>query len=411
MIRMNDHIVQLILKYARNEQLDTSELSGLQAWQERSEYHQLLPDRFRDKKWLRENLGIFESAPSEEMWDHISSYVQTGNSPGGFIRTIVNKRGLRVAAMFILIAGIGVSIYFRFYRGHSDGIESKMSELVYKPATDKKYLSDRVLLTVDDGQPIVLDGKPDNMVVFADSYTGVNKTDSNRLVYQVKTRPDEAAAMIYHTLTTHRTPPFILVLPDSSKVWLNNASSIRYPTFFAGKNREVELTGEAYFEVAGDRSRPFKVKMGKVVVEALGTGFNIMAYGDEPTGKITLLQGSVNVNNGVTHRIIKPFQQVQVKNDQLEVNQLRDFDEVLAWRNNAFHFDHTELMTAMRQIARWYQYDLENKDSVRGKPIGGNMSRSMPVKDVLEAIHLEEDDQAYFKIENKTIKITATPTR
>ena len=113
----------------------------------------------------------------------------------------------------------------------------------------------------------------------------------------------------------------------------------------------------------------------------------------------------------MTQKTIKPSQQVLAKEDRLEVNVLRDFDEVLAWQRNDFHFDNTEFMTAMRQIARWYEFDLENKDSVMGIPIGGNMSRSTPARDILEAIRLEENDQAKFKIENKTIKITAAPTR
>jgi ferric-dicitrate binding protein FerR (iron transport regulator) len=180
---------------------------------------------------------------------------------------------------------------------------------------------------------------------------------------------------------------------------------------FTGKEREVGLTGQAYFDVSSDRSRPFKVKIGKAVVEVLGTQFDVMAYPDDPAGKITLLKGSVKVDNGLTQKVIRPLQQVLVKKDRLEVSDLGNSDEVLAWHKNDFHFNNTDLESAMRQIARWYQCGLENKDAVKGKPIGGNMSRNMSVKDALTVIQTFQGDNAYLKIENNTIKITAAPTR
>ena len=418
MIEMNDHIVYLILKRARSEELSTSELSDLQEWQAQSEYHHSLPDKFRDEEWLRKKLGVFESVRSEKMWTNISSYVEGGNieevnvegrKAGKTIRRFLYESRKAVAAVFIL--GIGISLYYWYGLRRPEEARIK-TEAISAQATDKKEMEYKVLLTLGDGKTVVLDNMPGRGVVFTDKQVQITRTDSNILVYQAGAHPDKTVAMAtYNSITTHKATPFILALPDGSKIWLNNESSIRYPVVFTGKEREVELTGQAYFDVASDRSRPFKVKIGKTKVEVLGTQFDVMAYPDDPAGKITLLKGSIKVDNGLTQKVIKPLQQVLVKKDRLEVSDLGNADEVLAWHRNDFHFNNTDLESAMRQIARWYQCGLENKDAVKGKPIGGNMSRNMSVKDALAVIQTFQGDQVYLKIENNTIKITAAPTR
>jgi transmembrane sensor len=433
MIEMNDHIVDLILKRARNEELSTSELSDLQEWQAQSEYHHSLPDKFRDEEWLGKKMGVFESVRSEKMWNNISPYVEGGNIESGNVEGAnveggnveeVNMEGRnsvkairrflfesRKAAAAVFILGIGVSLYYWYGPRRQEAARIK-TEAISAQTTDKKERAYKVLLTLGDGKTVVLDSMPEKGVVFTDKLVQITRTDSNILAYQAGANPDGTVAMAaYNSITTHKATPFILALQDGSKIWLNNESSIRYPVVFTGKEREVELTGQAYFDVTSDPSRPFKVKIGKTKVEVLGTQFDVMAYPDDPAGKITLLKGSIKVVNGLAQKVIKPLQQVLVKKDRLEVSGLGNSDEVLAWHKNDFHFNNTDLESAMRQIARWYQYGLENKDAVKGKPIGGNMSRNMSVTDALAVIQTFQGDQAHLKIENNTIKITAALTR
>jgi transmembrane sensor len=408
MSEFNSYIAQLLAKRLRNQLLNPSEVADLANWQRQSDDRRQILDPFKDDDLVAENLGILESAPSEEMWNKIIA--QAGRK--GVIRTLFSRKGARRAvAAAVGIILLGASTYLWLIHRPVNNLEAKSSGLVTSVAgkTDKG----NVFLTLADGSMIALDGKAENRVVYTGAYSGATKKGGDELVYQAKAEPADGEPMIYHTITTRKALPFILVLPDGSKVWLNNASSIRYPVYFKGNEREVELTGQAYFEVAGGPSRPFKIKIGNALVEALGTKFDVMAYPDEPAGKISLLDGSVRVDNGNRSLTIQPHQQVLVKGDRLEVLPLKDPDEVLAWQRNEFHFNQKDLMTAMREVARWYQYELNNKEAVKGKSLGGKMGRELPVQDVLKAIELMEGGLAYFYADdkNKIITITTTPIR
>jgi transmembrane sensor len=144
----------------------------------------------------------------------------------------------------------------------------------------------------------------------------------------------------------------MVVLPDGSKVWLNSASSLRFPTFFSGKERSVELRGEAYFEVAQNKKSRFRVKAGATAVEVLGTHFNVMAYPDEHTASTTLLEGSVKVSHGAASKIMVPGQQAQISREIKLV--AVDVAEAVAWKNGLFHFNNADLGSVMRQLQRWY---------------------------------------------------------
>jgi len=204
-------------------------------------------------------------------------------------------------------------------------------------------------------------------------------------------------------------------------VWLNSESSIKYPVFFAGKERKVEISGEAYFEVLKDASKPFKVKInGSVEVEVLGTSFNINSYEDEPTIRTTLLEGSVsvreepivgvNTNTNKLSVVLKPGQQAQMvvgdnSNNGVRVVGAVDVDAVVAWKNGLFRFKGAELGAVMRQIARWYDVDVEYQGKLPDYPLVGNIPRNVPVSEILKLLELT--GVVHFTIEGK--KVTVTP--
>jgi ferric-dicitrate binding protein FerR (iron transport regulator) len=262
---------------------------------------------------------------------------------------------------------------------------------------------DGALLTLADGRQIVLDSLG-NGVVATQNGTDV-LLQNGAVVYNRNNSPlaiDHSPS--YNTLVTPRGRQFQIVLPDGTKVWLNAASSIRYPTAFTGNERNVEITGEAYFEVAHNKDKPFHVKSSKQVVEVLGTHFNIMAYDDEPAVKTTLLEGKVRVQSGAsTSAILQPGEQATVTN-QIKVAPVKTAVAV-AWKNGEFMFRNEPLENIMRSVARWYDVDIVYNADVARKEVWGSITRYGNVSDVLEMIALT--GVAHFRVEGRTIIVTS----
>ncbi|MBS1663760.1 MAG: FecR domain-containing protein [Bacteroidetes bacterium] len=249
-------------------------------------------------------------------------------------------------------------------------------------------------LSTGQGRVIVLDSSKGQLL----AQGGLKVTNGDgRLDYE-----GAAGSVEYHTLTTPRGGQYHLVLPDGTQVWLNAASSIRYPTAFEGKERRVSITGEAYFEVTKDKSKPFHVNLpDRSEVEVLGTHFNIESYDDEPSVQTTLLEGSVGVNSGGQRLVIAPGEQAVEKTGRLEVKKDADLEVVMAWKNGIFLFNRTELREAMRQISRWYDVDvIYEKKMPSNIRFWGEIKRDLNVSEVLSMF---EKMGVRFKIEGKKI--------
>jgi ferric-dicitrate binding protein FerR (iron transport regulator) len=241
------------------------------------------------------------------------------------------------------------------------------------------------MITLADGSTIYLDSVGGGTLAVQNDVQ-VMKTAEGKVVYTGATTGN--GEIVYNTLFNPRGSKVIdMQLSDGSHVWLNAGSSIRYPVAFIGKERVVEINGEAYFEVARlERSNaknakqaqrtqsenmPFIVKKGDVSVTVLGTHFNVNAYDDEESLKVTLLEGSVAVKRASTMVKLTPGQQAIAASGKLQVASSVDVDEVMAWKNGKFVFNKTNVQTTMRQIARWYDVDIEYKDNVKGFFSGG----------------------------------------
>ena len=212
------------------------------------------------------------------------------------------------------------------------------------------------------------------------------------------------AKLAYNTLSTPRGRKISVVLADGTKVWLNAASSIKFPTLFSGSQRVVEIRGEAYFEVAANVKQPFVVKkMGSdYVVQVLGTAFNINAYDDEDGIKTTLLTGAVRVKD----KILKPGQQAVAGKDLHDIAVVPNVNtsEVMSWKNGVFNFDRADIYTVMRQVARWYDVDVEYKGKIT-RHFGGTISQDVNVSQVFKMLELT--GAVHFTIEGR--KITVMP--
>lgn len=257
------------------------------------------------------------------------------------------------------------------------------------------------ILTLDDGRQISLSDAQKGKLV-SESGISISKTKDGQLVYQLSNinKPNT-----YNTISTPNGGQYQVVLPDGSKVWLNAASSLRFPlTFDHLSERKVELKGEAYFEVAKQLNKakgkrvPFIVQTEKQRVEVLGTHFNVNAYKEEPSLKTTLMEGSVKVISQKNALVLKPGEQATAANDQLLLAKV-DTEEVISWKNGFFKFNNTDLKTIMRQAARWYNVDVEYEGHIPTLLITGEVSRQVDAAAFMEMLQYLN---VKFKIQKQT---------
>lgn len=257
----------------------------------------------------------------------------------------------------------------------------------------------RATITLANGQQIVIDSNQSGTLA-SEGAVQIERAADGTIAYH-----GSATETVYNTLFNPRgSKPVSLTLSDGSKVWLNSESSLKYPTAFNGKLRSVEITGEAYFEVARNPAMPFRVSVaGKGTVEVLGTHFNINSYGDETHTHVTLLEGSVRVELPESQPVvIQPGQQAFYANGLqqgagISVRNGVDLAAVMAWKNGYFNFDHADLYQVMRQLARWYNIQVTYEGKIPHRVFGGDMQRDLNLSEVLKLL---EKNNVHFRIEN-----------
>lgn len=322
--------------------------------------------------------------------------------------SLFRKMWVRVAAAVIIISA-GAGLYFS---GKSK------SDLIVEVKTEHPAAKDvitpggeKAILTLADGSTIILDSAATGELV-QQGGTKVIKLDDGQLSYTVASKNTDE--VLYNTMTTPRGGQYKLVLPDGSRVWLNAASSIRYPTSFKGYERRVEIAGEAYFEVTKDPARPFRVAVvptanhkSNMEVEVVGTHFNINAYSEEPGIQTTLLEGSVKIKNqtpiGNRMIVLKPGQRSEVRGDNalsILVDDDIDIDEIMAWKNGNFLFNSSDIQTIMRQISRWYDVDISYQGKISKETFSGVVSRNSNISQVMKIM---QEGGVKFNIEGKKI--------
>lgn len=256
----------------------------------------------------------------------------------------------------------------------------------------------KALLTLADGSQIVLDSAANGNLTNQGN-TKIIKLDG-KLAYTASGTSNE---ILYNTISTPRGGQYQLILSDGSKVWLNAASSLRFPTAFAGKQRNVELTGEAYFEVEKNAAMPFTVLVNDMNVQVLGTHFNIMAYQEESEIKTTLIEGLVKVTKGSAVVSLTPGKQARLNyNGEIKIFDA-EIETDLAWKNGLFLFDNSNIKTIMRQLNRWYDADISYEGDVTNRNFSGQISRNINLSRVLKMLELTGG--IHFKIEGKNILV------
>lgn len=258
----------------------------------------------------------------------------------------------------------------------------------------------KATLTLSDGSTVALDARS-SLQEINQSGVRISKPENGKLVYS--NAKALAAVGAYNTLSTPKGGQYEVNLPDGTKVWLNAASTLRFPVAFAQNERRVELTGEAYFEVAKDSKKPFVVKSDQQQITVLGTHFNVNAYRDEDFTKTTLLEGSIRVNKGVAQTLLIPGQQAisGAASALITVRKNVDLSESIAWKNGLFLFEDEDIFSIMNKISRWYDIVVAYRGDLKGKKYSGNISKFRDVTEVLKTMQLTGTIQ--FKVEGRRI--------
>jgi ferric-dicitrate binding protein FerR (iron transport regulator) len=414
-------VSHLMLKYLQKD-MSVDEERMLNEWLLKSAKNKQLFDALTNDASLKSKMKLFyESRTAAE---ELKGQVFETTFPGSDItpyksygRVIIRR--LAIAASFIIVASLAV--YFILKEGRHPSAETTKNEIsVAHDVAPGKY---KAKLQLGDGSIVTLDSGT-NQIIGQQGSIAV-KNSNGQLVYakSATAATGGKGEGLFNTLSTAKGETYATVLSDGSKVWLNSQSSVRYPVAFDGDVRKVEITGEAYFEVAkvkqnGGQNKPFIVNItpqpggggaGAGQVEVLGTHFNINSYSDEEAIKTTLLEGSVRVRSATnaSEIILKPNEQAQIDKQTNSLKKLTgedvDVDAEVAWRLGLFQFDNADLKTVMRQLQRWYDVEVVYEGNIPKREFIGAIPRSMNLSEVLKLL---EKQKVHFRIEGRKIIVS-----
>jgi transmembrane sensor len=310
---------------------------------------------------------------------------------------------IRIAATILLCLSIGLIIY----RTYTPQSQQKTATNTTRPKVqDFMPGKNKAVLTLSNGTEVVLDDTQSGKIANQGGVV-ISKLNDGQIAYTSADagQKSTSSANQLNTLTIPKGGQYQLTLPDGTIVYLNSASSLTYPAKFAGSERKVTLSGEAYFEVAKNPKMPFIVNVNnKQQIQVLGTHFNIEAYNDEPVINTTLVEGSVKILYKNKQTLLKPGQ-VAINNMGADLDvKPADIDEAMAWKNGLFIFNNENITTVMKKISRWYDVEVVFKGNMENVNFLGNYSRTKSLASLLKNIQLMED--VNISIEGRRITVT-----
>jgi transmembrane sensor len=335
--------------------------------------------------------GEWQWKPGEK--EHLKAKLEArllkgiNKASGTPLRFLWPKKIYRIAAIFLLL--LGAAFYWVFFtREHTSQSVAQSNENLLDFNAPQ---SNKATITLASGQKVYLDSTGSGALV-TQANTALVKLPGGEIAY--RRLPDRIGGQLqYNTLSNPRGSTVVaLILTDGSKVWLNAGSSLVYPVTFGNTERKVSVIGEAYFEIAKDSQRPFRVSIGgeesNEEIEVLGTSFDVNAYTEEPDKKITLLEGSVRIRKDAAVKMLSPGQQVKLSPTGMERRTNVDVSQVIAWKDGYFWFNDTDIRTLMRQVARWYDVDVTFEGKLTEEGYTGKISRDVPFSKLLKVLEL-----------------------
>jgi len=367
------HQAELVLRYLRKETNET-ESREIEDWLAENPENRTFMERLQSEQGLAEELQFFDDNGKGEAWASIQRNTRQRRSSWP-----------RIAAAASILICLSLGGYFLLHKHPAQQVaQNKIYDIA--PGGNK------AILTLFNGQKVSLtDAKNGNIA--QQSGTQIKKAQNGQVVY-LATNGGKATEVTYNTISTPRGGKWQLTLSDGSRVWLNAASSITFPTAFTGKNRIVKLSGEALFEVVHNAKAPFKVQTEKQMIEDVGTTFDVNAYSDELVTETTLIEGKVKVNN----MFLEPGQQ----SDGIHVKTV-DPQKYTAWASDDFYFENDNIQTIMRQLSRWYNIQVSYEGNITTNIFTAQISRAKNISAVLHI--LENTKGVHFKIEGRRLTV------
>ncbi len=291
---------------------------------------------------------------------------------------------LRIAATIILISAVSFGFY-AFLRQEPFEKQQTTKKSTIKNDPISPYSS---TLTLADGRIISLKDVPKGIIA-DNNGVKITKVEDDLISYTISPHRNEGIhAHGAQILTTGKGSQYQVLLADGTKVWLNALTTLKFPASFEGKNREVEITGEGYFEVKKSIKQPFKVKAKRQEIAVLGTHFNVNSYEDEPVTKTTLLEGSISVMQLKTKnsRILKPGEQSSIEdNKNIHINHV-NIGDATAWKKGLFQFHNSDIQSVIRQLSRWYDTEIEFNGPIPDTKLWGEFHRNETLEKALDIL-------------------------
>jgi ferric-dicitrate binding protein FerR (iron transport regulator) len=380
-------------------------------------YRHLVPTD-EEQRFIETYYHLFETEPELEAWLNdaerqelkenilhgIWEKIQREPSQNGDIKIKRWTAGpVRIAAAILAVLCTGAIIYL--ISGPGTGKKAPIAEKVERPVKDNiQPGGNKAVLTLASGKRLILDSMHNGLMAHQGN-TKVLKLNGGQLAYEgVKGDKQKEQKPLYNTVATPRGGQYRIILADGTKIWLNAASSLHFPTAFTGRTRTVTVSGEVYFEVANDPGRPFIVQAGGARVEVLGTRFNVNTY-DEKVVRTTLANGAIRISERDESRLLRPGEQAILDKKTAAINIRKvKVDRVLAWKAGFFSFNNTNIRTIMEEVARWYDVRIKYAtEDLATKNFSGVISRYSNVEALLERLTLT--GTVHFRVEGKQITV------
>lgn len=430
-----EKVQHLLWKHLNNEPFSVEEQQYLDEWLAQSTENQQLFTDLTHEPTLHRELAKYHAAEKEK--EAARQQAEATVFQEAPVIKMKRRQGLQIAAAILLLMTISTGTYYFYFRTN----KKEVTKTAHTPGNDLPPGKDKAILILADGQQIILDNAQSGILTQQGNTQVVN--DSGSLKYEIgpSTSLRTKNEVAFNTVSTPKGGQYQIVLADGSKVWLNAASLIKFPTEFVGEERKVEITGEAYFEVAPStppspkregaskqeaEKRTFIVSVNSpshqgALIEVLGTHFNVNAYSDEDAIKTTLLEGKVKVVNGESSMvngksvlskakglaILTPGQQALIfresdKSSQILVQTNANVEQAVAWKNGYFYFTRADIKTVLRQLERWYDLEIVYEGPPPHDTFSGKMQRNLPLSKVLKYL---EKSEIRFRIEGRKLII------
>lgn len=381
MSRSESNIDNLIIKYLQ-QVLTEQETAQLNEWIAASDKNRRLFEKLAGEKWIFPELQKLYDYDEEKGWQKIKEeFPFTTPARQVLVKKIAWWRVAAAAAVVIIVL---TGSYFLFFgrkpsKKEQAGIAG-INKDIPAPQTN------RATIQLADGRTVYLDSVANGELTWQGNIKLV-KLGNGQIAYETMTG-EVLREMKYNTLTNPRGSKVIdLALSDGSHVWLNAGSSVTYPVAFVGNERKVSMTGEAYFEVAHDATKPFYVSKGDMSVQVLGTRFNVNTYEDEDAVRVTLLEGSVRTTVGsFAPLMLKPGGQAVIRAGGVTLETGANLQQVMAWKDGLFSFDDAGIQAVMRELSRWYDLDVSYEGKIPAVRFSGEISRSQSFAGIMKVL-------------------------